>query len=212
LSNSGLYTGYPLLVRLAPTVGAGARLLRPLDRLLGVHGIDEAAELEQHPFSDHVIVVGYGTSGRAICAALAELGLHHVVLELNVDTVRDESARGIHIYYGDASSTEALAHAGLARARALILFIDDEHAAVRAIQAARAGAPRVLIVARTRYALHRGMLLAAGADDVIVEQLESGLEMMAVVLARFGVARDVIDAHVDRARDQTVGRAGERDR
>ena len=51
----------PLLVRAAPHLSAGEKLLRPLERLLRARGIDEApAPGPDAPPGQHVIVVGYG--------------------------------------------------------------------------------------------------------------------------------------------------------
>jgi CPA2 family monovalent cation:H+ antiporter-2 len=202
LVHAGIITMFltPVLVALAPRVGAGARILAPLDRLLGVRGIDERDLPGEPPLADHVVVVGYGFSGQLLCQTLAELGISYVALDLNADTVRRESARGVSIFYGDASSREALLHARIGQARAFVLFVDDENAAMRALQAGRAANLTLPIIARTRFPANRDRLVHAGADHVVVEQVESGLEMLAKTLRNFDVPRNVIDAHVERGR------------
>ena len=51
------------------------------------------------------------------------------MLELNADNVRRGKALGLPVYYGDATSEEALGHAHLASARLLVLLMNDPQAA-----------------------------------------------------------------------------------
>ncbi|HEY3495647.1 MAG TPA: cation:proton antiporter, partial [Polyangiaceae bacterium] len=53
----------PLLVRAAPHITAGERLLAPLERLIGVRSIDEADE-GVAKLVGHVVIVGFGVGGR----------------------------------------------------------------------------------------------------------------------------------------------------
>ena len=52
---------------------AGARLLRPLERLLGARGIDECAP-EHQGLSGHVIIAGYGVAAEEVGLDLEVLG------------------------------------------------------------------------------------------------------------------------------------------
>src|SRR5262249_23747632 len=78
----------PLPMRPAPHPAAGARLLRPLERLLGVRGIDEP-EPGHAAMTGHVIVAGYGVGGRLLARALAEAGAAHIVIDLDADAVHE---------------------------------------------------------------------------------------------------------------------------
>lgn len=192
----------PVLVRVAPHLSAGERLLAPLERLLGVQGIDEAPA-QHETRHDHVIVVGYGVAGRLITQALAACEIPFLVLELNAETVRTARAAGVPVYYGDATSPEALAHAGIAHARAFVLVMNDPAAVVRIVPAVKAAAPNVPIILRTRYLLERERLLNMGAGDVVAEEVESGVEILARVLRRLELPRNVIDAQLEQARVST---------
>ncbi|MDD5309850.1 MAG: cation:proton antiporter, partial [Deltaproteobacteria bacterium] len=83
----------PLAVRVAPHVTAGEAFLRPLERLLGVRGMDEPTP-EHEGLSGHVVVVGFGPAGRILAHALKRTGVPYLVLELNAETVRRARAEG----------------------------------------------------------------------------------------------------------------------
>jgi CPA2 family monovalent cation:H+ antiporter-2 len=191
----------PVLVRIAPHFTAGERLLAPLERLIGVRGIDEVERDDQ--LSGHVIVVGFGVAGRLASKALAQSGVPYVVLELNAESVRRGRADGVHIYYGDATSTEALGHAHLDRARALVLLMNDPQAAARVADTARRVAPTVPVVMRTRYLLERSGLERLGAE-VVAEEVEGGVEIIARLLRRLEVPRNIINRCIRAARDEAT--------
>ncbi len=189
----------PILMRVAPHVSAGERLLRPLERLLGARGIDEPAP-EHIRLSNHVVIGGYGTAGRMLAAALGDCGTKVVALDLDIDRVRAARTAGEPVYYGDVTSTEALGHARLAHARVMALVINDPDATRRAVTAARALAPHVPLIVRTPGAADADLLRSLGADNVVREKVESGLEMMARVLRRTGLPGNLIAEAMRRAR------------
>jgi CPA2 family monovalent cation:H+ antiporter-2 len=189
----------PLLVRLAPHLAAGERLLAPLERRIGGSDLGEADAHADVP-SDHVVVVGFGLAGRLAVRALAACGTRYVVLELNAETVRAARAAGEPAFYADATSIEALGHAHLVRARALLLLINDPSAVERIADTARRVAPHVPIVTRTRYDGERAGLLARGVSDVIVEEVEGAVEIVARLLRRLDVPAAMVDEQIEKTR------------
>jgi CPA2 family monovalent cation:H+ antiporter-2 len=193
----------PVLVRVAPHVTAGERLIAPLERLLGARGIDEGDVPGDHTISDHVVIVGFGLAGKLVARALAASGVPYVVLEINAETVRAARAEQQTVFYGDATSAEALGHAHVARARAIILLMNDPSAAQRVVDAARRVAPGVPLFMRAHYLAERDALQRLGATDVVAEEVEGGIELMARLLRSLAVPRNVIDRCVTEARATT---------
>lgn len=192
----------PVLLRVAPNVRAGERLLAPLARRLGAR--ETAPTARDEGIKGHVVVVGYGVAGRLVTGALRESGLEVVALELNADTVRAARAAGEVIHYGDATNEETLEHAHLEQARALVLVMNDPEAARRVLNTAQRVAPKVPVLLRTHYLAEVAELVGAGASDVVAEEVESAVEMVVRVLRWLDVSRNVIDRQVKRARKKTM--------
>lgn len=192
----------PLLVRAAPHITAGERLLAPLERLIGVRSIDEADE-GHVALARHVVLVGYGLAGRFAARALMACDTPLVVLELNAENVRRGKAQGMPIYYADATSAEALGHAHLAEARLLVLLMNDPQAAQRVVDTARRVAPEVPILMRTRYLLERDGLLRMGAADVVAEEVEGAVEVISRMLRSLELPRNAIDERIEAVRAET---------
>ncbi|MCA9528051.1 MAG: cation:proton antiporter, partial [Myxococcales bacterium] len=192
----------PLLVRVAPHITAGEKLLAPLQRLIGLRSIDEA-EAAGDALTGHVLVVGYGVAGVQAARALQACGAPFVVLELNGENVRLGKAAGLPVYYGDATSEEALRHAHLLDARLVVLLINDPLAAERVVDTIRRVAPQVPVLMRVRYLADRPRLLATGAHDVVAEEVEGAVEITARMLRLIEVPRNTIDARIRALRAET---------
>jgi monovalent cation:H+ antiporter-2, CPA2 family len=191
----------PLFVRAAPHITAGERLLAPLERLIGVRSIDEADESRK--LEHHVIVVGFGVAGLLAARSLAAASAPFVVLELNADNVRRGKELGLPVYYGDATSEEALGHAHLRDARLVVLLMNDQQASQRVVDMVRRVAPQVPVLMRTRYLAEREGLMKMGARDVVAEEVEGAVEVIARLLRAIEVPRNVIDETIQGIRSET---------
>ena len=192
----------PLLVRAAPHITAGEKLLAPLERLIGVRSIG-APDEEHARLDNHVVIVGYGLAGRFAARTLRECGAPFVVLELNADNVRKGRDQGMPVYYGDATSEEALRHAHADSSRMVVLLMNDPQAAQRVVDTVKRVAPGVPMLMRTRYLAERDGLLRLGAKDVVAEEVEGAVEMISRMLRGIDVPRNVIDERVRGVRGDT---------
>jgi CPA2 family monovalent cation:H+ antiporter-2 len=191
----------PLLVRVAPHITAGERLLAPLERLIGVRSIDEADEGTK--LSGHVVIVGFGVAGLYAARTLQAARKPFVVLELNADNVRKGKELGLPVYYGDATSEEALGHAHFSEARLMVLLMNDPQAAQRVVDNVKRVAPNVPVLMRTRYLAERQGLIKMGARDVVAEEVEGAVEVIARMLRTIETPRNVIDQSIQGIRAET---------
>lgn len=166
---------------------AGEAALRPLERLLRAREVDDG-DFDIPALRDHVVIVGYGLAGRLLSRALAATRIPYVIVELDIDRVRQARDAGEPANYGDITSPETMEHARLREARSIAILINDPDAARRAIVAARSFGSRDLAIwARTHYVADREELLSLGATEVICEEYEAGKEMTEGVVRSLGV-------------------------
>ena len=178
----------PFLIALAP------RAATLVCRALRV--CDAPAQQPKPHLVDHMIILGFGAGGRQLAQAAKSAEIPYVILEMNPDTVRNESKKGEPIVFGDASKPGVLEHIGVREAKALAVVISDAAAARRAVEIARFENPALYIVARTRFNTEIKALLRLGANDVIAEEFEAALGIFTRVMAKFMVPRDDIEQMV----------------
>lgn len=184
----------PLMVYRAPHITAGERLLQPLAKLLGARSIDEDDALQPDP-EQHVVLIGYGLAGKMVARSLKNLGIGHIILELNASNVREGQLNGDPVRYADATSLEALGHAHIEQAKAAVILINDPQATTRVVQTIRSVTPQLPIFVRTHYLREAEDLMGHGATDVVAEELEGGAEILARMLRAF--ALDPAQVHAE---------------
>jgi len=133
------------------------------------------------------VVVGYGPVGRLVDALLRDAGLETVIVDMNIDTVRQLQAKGRIAVYGDASRREVLEQAGIRDAVHLVLSLPHSEERGSLVMLARELNPTIEITARARYLAEREVLMRAGANTVISEEGESGIALARRVLERRGL-------------------------
>ena len=179
----------------------------PLARWLEKRGIGvsapapEAGPVPHDPDADRVIVVGYGPVGKTVSRILADNGIEAVVVDMNIDTVRQLKESGKHAVYGDASQREILHHAGIEEAEGLIISASGLPAS-EIVRAARELNPKIRILSRARYLTESAELRQQGADAVFSSEGEIALSMVDFLMEQFGATDEQIDRERDRVRKE----------
>jgi monovalent cation:H+ antiporter-2, CPA2 family len=194
----------PLFAQAAPHMRAGEKLLAPLEKLLGVRAIDDVESDAHASQTPHVVIVGFGVAGRQSARALAASGTPFTVLDLNAENVRRGRAEHLPVYYGDATSEEALRHARVEQARLVVLLMNDSRASSRIVDTLRRVAPEVPILVRTRYLSERARFLELGASDVVAEEVEGAVEVIARMLRWTTTPRNVVEERLRQVRAETL--------
>ncbi|MFC1749226.1 monovalent cation:proton antiporter-2 (CPA2) family protein [Pseudomonadota bacterium] len=135
-----------------------------------------------HGVSNHVIICGYGRLGQNIARILEDENIKFVALDLDPTLVQNALKAKEPVSYGDSSSLELLKAAGLERAAALVICVDDRQSATKILAQARPARPELPILVRTRDDTRLQELLDAGASEVIPEALEASLMMASHLL------------------------------
>ncbi|MFM8936180.1 MAG: cation:proton antiporter [Vulcanococcus sp.] len=180
----------PALVGLAPALSQALSRTAPgrwLEELYQEPPSEQRSALEHH-----VLIVGFGVTGRNLARSCRFSGVPYAVVELNAALVKQARSQGEPIHFGDAAQASILALTQAQRARAIVVVIDDPGAARRIVELARRQAPDAFILVRSRYLREVEPLQALGADEVIADELEVSIEVFSRVLTRMLVPRETI--------------------
>jgi len=174
---------------------SGVPWLGRLDQRLVSNGDDAPPDMD-----NHVVVCGFGLNGRNMVRALRSLGMPYAALELNPELVRDAQRRGEAVYFGDATRIEILESVHIRAARVYVVAISDPLATRQTVQLARRENPGLRIVVRTRNLEEIAPLRELGADEVIAEEFETSLEILARTLHSYHLPRQEIETMLQQIR------------
>ena len=157
----------------------------------------EKAELQMN---DHLIIVGYGFSGKTISKAAKSAGIPYVIVEVNPEIVRQEKSKGGRIQYGDATFGAVLEHAGIKTARVLVIGIGNADTTREILEKAKELNPNVCVIAKVKDLQEMKRLNALGADEIIPEEYETSVEIFVRLLEKYLVPREDIEKLVTEVR------------
>lgn len=126
---------------------------------------------------DHIVVVGYGTKGRAAVETLLGDGVDAgsiVVVDTDRAQLDAASARGLVTVSGNATRSNVLRLAGAPLARSIVVATNRDDTAVLVTLTARELSSTVGIVASVRESENVHLLRQSGANSVIVSAETAG--------------------------------------
>jgi CPA2 family monovalent cation:H+ antiporter-2 len=159
---------------------------------------NEAGNLPE--LEDHLIIIGFGVSGKNVARAASSVNIPYAAMEMNADTVKKERRKGENIFYGDATQENNLAHLHIRKAKVLVVAIPDPVATRGIVALAHRLNPAVFIIVRTHYMKEMKPLFKLGANEVIPEEFETSIEIFSIVLTKYLVPQNDIDAFISSIR------------
>ena len=141
---------------------------------------------------DHVLLIGFGTTGQAIGRVLRETGVPFVAIDLVAEQVAQGRREQMPVRFGDATRRAVLDDVGVTAARAVVVAVSDAVATRRIVSLVRQSNPHTRIMVRVRRVGEIVELERLGANDVIPSEFEVSIELFVRLLAHLGVPRHLV--------------------
>jgi CPA2 family monovalent cation:H+ antiporter-2 len=161
----------------------------------------QAVGLDDRSIHRHVIVGGFGRTGRALARVLAGRRLPFVVVDSNPYLIDEAKEAGVPFIYGSLGQPEVLALCNVADARMLAVTFPGDEARVAVVNAKLAN-PQIDVIVRGAGPETHEMLRELGASEVVDPEFEASLEFVRHCLHRFGVEAREITALQTRRRSE----------
>jgi len=146
------------------------------------------------------VIVGYGPVGQTASRILKDFEVSLVIIDLNLDTVRNLMGSGQTAIYGDASRRDILKAAEIEKADYLLVTIPDVLSRTSVIVTARELNPQLHVFVRARYLKERMWLEEVGATDICTEEAETAIGLAILLLQEVGADRDRIEKEIRKIR------------
>jgi CPA2 family monovalent cation:H+ antiporter-2 len=174
-----------MTMALTPLVAAlGEQMVRWMER----RGSAKAAGTgrDTADLDNHVIVAGYGRLGQMLVKLLCMEKINFVAIDLDPRHVADGRKENLPVFYGNARRDEVLEAVGIERAQMIVFTFSGTRDVQRSIQTIRRKYPNTKIVVRAMDRFGAQALVRCGADVVVRETLEAGLNLGGAVLRARG--------------------------
>ncbi len=133
-----------------------------------------------------VIIVGIGRFGQIINRMALAAGIKTVVIDHHIDQIEQMRKFGVKGYFGDPTRPELLHAAGLAKAKVLVIAVDQPKAALKLVKHARRERPDLHIIVRAYDRTQVYELYRAGATDIVRETFDSSIRASKYLLSAMG--------------------------
>ena len=175
----------------------------PLMMLFGRYAARANQRAERAPDAisetNPVIVAGFGRFGQVVVRVLRGLGIRATVIDHDPAQIETVRRFGFKAYYGDATRMDLLESAGAARAKLLLVAIDDTEAAMRLVKRVRTRFPDLKLLVRAHSRTDAYEYAEMGVP-VIRELLGSSLDAASELLTMLGYERSSAQRIVARFR------------
>jgi glutathione-regulated potassium-efflux system ancillary protein KefC len=170
-------------------------LLLAHDRLVAprLRGAKKKREADAIAVENPVIIAGFGRFGQIVGRLLSANRIGVTVLDHDPDQIELLRKFGYEVFYGDATRIDLLEAAGIGKATALVIAIDNVEDSLALVDAVRERLPSLTILARARNVTHYYELLDRGVTLIERETFEASLQLGAKVLQQLGFGAERAD-------------------
>lgn len=135
----------------------------------------------------HVIIAGFGRIGQIVGRILRAKNIPFTALDFDAEQVAMVKRFGAEAFFGDPSRPDILEAAGIAKARAILLTMNDVEASLRTAAYVRRHFPDLKIYARARNRDHVHRLMDLGVHVIRRETFLSALDLTQELLRGLGL-------------------------
>ncbi len=134
--------------------------------------------MPRQELDSHVIVCGYGVVGGKVVEKLVSRGIRFIVIDNDPKKVARLNELSYAVIEGDATHSKLLKDAGVERAKAIAICLDDDAKNLFAVLTARDINKKIFIAARANDEFVREKLIEAGADYIVMPQRAASAEII----------------------------------
>jgi len=136
-----------------------------------------------------VIIAGFGRFGQIFARVLRAQNIPFVAMDHDTQQIELVRRFGSKVYYGDVSRTDLLEAAGIAKAKYVVLAIDDVEASLRTAKIIREQYSHIKLFARARNRGHTYDLMNLNIEHIKRELLDSSIFFVQDLLVEMGFAQ-----------------------
>jgi len=171
----------------------------------------QAFDVRKEKLNNHVIIAGGGRVGQHIAHILELLKVDFVIIELNFQLFEQCKKIGFPVIFGDVCHEVVLKVAKVEQANLMLLTIPNIIVSQTVVENSKLINSELHIVARAEGTDQMNCLYDKGAFEVVLPELEAGLEIARQALLHLDIPALIIQDYIDsvRQKHQTSAQASQ---
>ncbi|HEX2936710.1 MAG TPA: cation:proton antiporter [Bacteroidales bacterium] len=189
------------------------RVARPLaDQLLKLpipknlrEGLFPLPQVELPDLKNHVVFIGKDSRSHNMAIMASHNKIPYIAIVFDPAMVQDRLKKHEPVLYGDAVNEPILRKAHIDTAEVAVVSVGDLITAMAIIEKIRLISKHIHIIVRTKHVTDVEDLYKLGANEVIPEEFETGIDIFERILIKLLVPRNLIDVTISGIRDDNYG-------
>ena len=161
----------------------------------------QESPMDELPFTNHVVILGYGRVGKWIGSLLDKAKIPYLVVEYNPHIVRRLKMEGKRVIFGDPTDIDVLDFAQVDKARLAVIAIPDPVTQRIVLGNCKTLNPEISIICRSHIEEDYQILKELGADEIVQPEFETALSMTHQIFERFGFNKEEIQKKIKEIRN-----------
>ncbi|HBB31452.1 MAG TPA: sodium:calcium exchanger [Cyanobacteria bacterium UBA8803] len=191
----------PFLLRLVPIALNWAETLPLLKRYFEPMEAPLESTVDSQQLQNHVVVCGYGRSGRKLVQLMQEYKYPAVAIDQSEQAIGQLREAKIPYVYGNAASLHVLDKAGVDKAKSMVIALSDPMSIRLCLKRSLELNPNLDIVVRANNDRDIELLYQLGAREVVQPEFEASLELATHLLTGIGLPHWVIQREMEEIRN-----------
>jgi monovalent cation:H+ antiporter-2, CPA2 family len=176
-----------------------------------VHGLFPMKEMNLTGFKNHLVIIGRDTSALKLSTMSKLNQIEHVSVIFDPLIAKEKSDKGDNVVYGDAVNAPILLQAHVDTADVVVISVGNIIPSMAIIEKIRTLNKKAYIITRAKNIQNVEQLYNLGADQVLPEKLEIGIDLFNRVLIKRLYPQKEINRIITHIRNLNLGVFTEKD-
>jgi CPA2 family monovalent cation:H+ antiporter-2 len=200
----------PFMFRVAKPIAE--RLLKlPIPKYIR-DGLFPLPQIELPDLTNHIVFIGKDSRSYNMAIMAKHNKIPYISIVFDPAMVQDRLKKHEPVIYGDAVNEPILRKAHIDKAEIVVISVGDLLTAMAITEKIRNISKHIHIIVRTKHVTDIEDLYKLGANEVIPEEFETGIDIFERILIKLLVPRNIIDVTVSSIRDDHYGIFRERNK
>ncbi len=154
--------------------------------------IEQILDYDTMDMTQHVIIAGFGKIGKVVAKVLELEQVNYIGMDVDSNIVNKEQDAGFSVFMGDITKVRLLKAMRAERAQSIVLATGNPLINRKAIKVIKDNFPEVNIIVRVKDLSDAASYYELGANYLVPETCEAGLQLGANVLSNAGFSESAV--------------------